>query len=81
MSDCMGAGGEETHGDSVNHPAEQELVSVKWIAGRTALTRVTVRRHLDRAGIKPFRLGKAKNATLRYRRSDVETWMRSCWLD
>ena len=80
MLDCNGATGKETHGDSGNSRSETELVSIKWIAGRTALTRVTIRRHLDQAGIKPIRFGKSRNATLRYRRLDIEAWMRSCWL-
>lgn len=80
MPDFNGASDKETHGDSANHPAEQELVSIKWIAGRAALTRVTIRRHLDQAGIVPLRFGRAKNATLRYRRSDIENWLRSCWI-
>ncbi|MBF8254337.1 MAG: hypothetical protein HW373_1032, partial [Deltaproteobacteria bacterium] len=41
MLDCNGATGKETHGDSGNSRSETELVSIKWIAGRTALTRVT----------------------------------------
>ena len=75
MSDCIGASGEPK-----NQHGEEELVSVRWIAGQTGLSRVTIRRHLDRAGIKPIRFGKSRNATLRYRRLDIEAWMRSCWL-
>jgi len=59
---------------------EDELVSVKWIADRTRLSRITIRRHLDAAGIRPIRFGSARNATIRYRRSDVERWLRSCWI-
>lgn len=59
---------------------EDELVSVKWIADRTRLSRVTIRRHLDAARIRPIRFGAARNATIRYRRSDVEQWLRACWL-
>ena len=59
---------------------EDELVSVKWIADRTRLSRITIRRHLDAAGIRPIRFGAARNATIRYRRSDVERWLRACWL-
>lgn len=59
---------------------QDEFVSIKWIAERARLSRVTIRRHLDQAGVKPIRFGKARNATLRYRRSDVEQWLRSCWL-
>jgi len=73
MLDCMGAGGE-----SKEQGGEPNLVSVKWIVKETELSRHTIKRHLDRAGIVPYRFGTAKNATKRYRRSDIEAWMRSC---
>ena len=57
-----------------------ELVSVNWIAERTRLNRVTIRRHLDAAGIRPLRFGTARNATIRYRRSDIDQWLRALWL-
>lgn len=59
---------------------EDELVSIKWIAEHTHLSRVTIKRHLDQAGFKSIRFGHARNATLRYRMSDIESWLRSCWL-
>jgi len=73
MLDCMGAGGE-----SKEQGSEPNLVAMKWIVKETGLSRHTIKGHLDRAGIVPYRFGKAKNATMRYRRSEIEAWMRSC---
>ena len=59
---------------------DADLVSLAWIAQRTSLSPATVKRHLDEDGVPSFRFGKARNATIRYYREDIERWMQSCWL-
>jgi len=52
-----------------------QYVSLKWIAKCTGMSRATVKRHLDKAGIRPAQLGDARNAALRYPRRLIARWL------
>ena len=51
------------------------LVSLRQLADEWAVDRKTVRRALDRAGIKPFVINSIRNGSLRYDRAEVQTWL------
>lgn len=53
-----------------------DLVSLKELAARWHVSRRTVRRSLEEAGIKPFYLGNGPNGTLRYAMAEVEEFLR-----
>ena len=58
---------------------DQKLISLKFLAEQWDVSRATVSRRLDAAGIRPFYIGgDARNATLRYSAADVEEFLRRC---
>jgi hypothetical protein len=52
-------------------------VSLKTLARRLDAHRSSVRRWLAEAGISPIAVSREKNGAIRYRWSDVETWLAS----
>ena len=53
------------------------LVSINTLARVLDAHRSTVRRWLTEAGIRPIVVGHGKNAAIRYRWADIETWIES----
>jgi DNA-binding transcriptional regulator YhcF (GntR family) len=54
-----------------------ELVSVKTLAARWDCSRTTVSRLLEDAGVEPVFLGKGRNGSKRYRKKDVDAFLKS----
>ena len=57
--------------------AGTEFVSLKTLAKRWDCSRTTVTRLLDKAGVQAFFLGQGRNGTKRYRKEDIEAFLRS----
>jgi hypothetical protein len=53
-------------------------VSLRELAIEWSASRQTVRRTLERAGIKPVYLSDARNGTLRYSRDEVRRFLERC---
>lgn len=56
---------------------EPLLVSLTTLAEQLDAHRSTVRRWLRQAGIRPIAIGRGINGAIRYRWSDVQTWLDS----
>ena len=52
------------------------LISLKSIAALVDAHRASVRRWLDDEGIRPVAMSRTRNSAIRYRRSDIERWLR-----
>lgn len=55
-----------------------EMVTLKELAENWRMDRKTVRRLLDQAGIRCYLFGPSRNASVRYRRTDVEGFLQAC---
>lgn len=58
--------------------ARDRLVSLRELSEEWCASRQTVKRSLDRAGIRPVYLCDARNGTLRYSRAEVDCYLESC---
>ena len=57
---------------------EQRLtVSLKTLASMLDAHRSSVRRWLQKAGIRPLSLGEGRHGAIRYRWRDIESWLES----
>jgi hypothetical protein len=56
-------------------PTQPRFITLAELARDWMVSRRTVKRLLERAGLKPFVLHDARNGTLRYVRSEVQTWL------
>lgn len=55
-----------------------DMVTLRELAERWRMDRKTVRRVLDQAGIRCYLFGPSRNASVRYRRNDVEAFLQAC---
>jgi len=55
-----------------------DMVTLKELADNWRMDRKTVRRLLDQAGIRCYLFGPSRNASVRYRRNDVEGFLQAC---
>ena len=56
-----------------------KLVSLKFLAEQWEVSRSTVKRRLEAAGVRAFYIGgDGRNSTVRYSASDVEEFLRRC---
>lgn len=53
-----------------------ELISMAELASRWKLSRSTVRRCLNAAGVRPFYFGGGRNSSVRYSVVDIEEFLR-----
>ncbi|MFB3893969.1 MAG: helix-turn-helix transcriptional regulator [Phycisphaerae bacterium] len=56
---------------------ERLTVSLKTLAKLLDAHRSSIRRWLSQDGIRPISLGRGRNAAIRYRWSDIQSWLRS----
>lgn len=57
-----------------------EFISLAEVARLLKLSRRTVREHLLRDGVPAYVLSEKRNASVRYRRGDVDRWLEQCRL-
>ncbi len=62
---------------AAKQPAERMAVSLKTLAEQLDTTRLSVRRWLREAGIRPVAIGRGRKGAIRYRWSDVRQWFDS----
>jgi hypothetical protein len=65
------------HIKQTNPQATRLTVSLKTLSGLLDAHRSSVRRWLKEAGIKPLAIGRGKNGAIRYRWTDIESWLNS----
>jgi len=65
------------HIKQINPQATRLTVSLKTLSGLLDAHRSSVRRWLKEAGIKPLAIGRGKNGAIRYRWTDIESWLNS----
>jgi predicted site-specific integrase-resolvase len=58
------------------HPSRL-TISLKTLSELLDANRVSVRRWLSDAGIKPVVMGRGRNGAIRYRWRDIEDWLES----
>lgn len=66
---------EHIHPEFVSGP--RLTVSLKTLSGLLDAHRSSVRRWLSQAGVRPISLGRGRNGAIRYRWSDIRSWLRS----
>ncbi len=68
-----------TRRSSTQHDVDHEplTISLRTLAARLDAHRSSVRRWLARAGVRPVSLSQERNGAIRYRWSDVKTWLDS----
>ena len=58
-----------------NTDSERLVVSLKTLADMLDAHRSSVRRWLQKAGIRPIVLGRGRNGAIRYRWCDIQDWL------
>jgi len=58
------------------HQAEQRFVSVKTLASLWDGSRTTVSRLLERAGVRAYYFGRGRNGSKRYRKADIDLYLK-----
>ena len=61
-----------------DNSGSRQLVSLKHLSREWSCSRSTVRRILAAAGIQPFFLSDHRNGTVRYSRSEVDSFLARC---
>lgn len=69
--------GEGRINDDSDAKSPVQLVSLKTLAQELDASRTSVHRWLEAAGIKPVVVGRGRNGSIRYTRSDVQHWLES----
>jgi|GEM_PF-5925625 len=59
-----------------NAHSSPTFISLRDLALDLGLSRKTVRRLLHGAGVKAFVLSPARNGSVRYRRHEIDSWLR-----
>ncbi len=59
-------------------PKAIRFVSAKTLSEEWQVSQSTVHRLLEKAGVKPYYLHDGRNGTKRWRRDDVNEYLRSC---
>ena len=65
------------HIKQINPQGARLTVSLKTLSGLLDAHRSSVRRWLKEAGIKPLAMGTGKNGAIRYKWTDIESWLNS----
>ena len=63
--------------NATQEPSGPMAVSLRTLAEQLDAHRSTVRRWLREAGVRPIAIGRGVNGAIRYRWSDVQTWLDS----
>jgi hypothetical protein len=56
---------------------ERLTVSITTLSKLLDAHRSSIRRWLSQAGVRPMSLGRGRNGAIRYRWSDIQSWLRS----
>ena len=56
---------------------ERLTVSIKTLSELLDAHRSSIRRWLSQAGVRPISLGRGRNGAIRYRWSDIQSWLQS----
>ena len=55
----------------------EEYITLKRLASRLDADRSSIRRWLDEAGVNPIAMGNGPRSAIRFKVSDIETWLNS----